>query len=172
MSRRGTRRPHWSDAGILGAAGWLFAELALLLAIVALGSGTAADNSPATITPPSSATPSTTPGKSHSEGLSLTSVKFTMGVSADDAAVVSTFTTNLTNVVGPQAKVGLIMLFGTSANPTSPVAGTLISERVKRLIAPAGLPQLASKVDIRTYFGGDGVPGDVTVELFVLTGSS
>jgi hypothetical protein len=104
--------------------------------------------------------------------LALTTVKFTMPVPASDPGVVSVFTDSLTRTVGPDAKVGLILLFGASNNPNVPVQGTRVSERVKGLITPAGIPQLRSTVDIRTYFGGDGRPGEVTVELFLLTGPS
>lgn len=161
IRRRDSHRP----GGVLNAAGWLYAELAMVLVIVAIGS-----ESPAAPTTPPPAAPPTQPAEPGSpKGLALTPVKFTMPAPSDDTAVLDTFKEQLARTVGPDANVGLILLFGASRNPNVPVQGIRVSERVKAIVAGAGLPQLRTTVEIRPYFGGTGQPGEVTVEMFLLT---
>ncbi|MDX8146920.1 hypothetical protein SK854_32730 [Lentzea sp. BCCO 10_0061] len=153
----------------LGIAGWLFAELALVLMIVALGSD---DHVPAAARP---ATPSASPAPTTSttaspEGLSLTTKSFIMSVDGSSAGVVDEFRRRLLDEVGPDARVGLILVFGKSRDPSVPTQGTLVSQQLKDLVVPAGLPQLSTMNDMRAYLGSDGAPGDAKVELFLLGG--
>ena len=150
------------EQGAVGAAGWLFAELAMVLVIIAIGSEVTAPS--AVVLAPPVETPAVVP----SQGLALTTMRFTTPVTADDATVLADFRTALDRTVGQQARVGLILLFGRSTT-ANPAQGTRLSERLKAIVTPADLPQLRSTVDIRPYFGGDGAPGQVTVELFLLT---
>lgn len=171
MTRR-TPRPRSGrrDAdGAFGAAGWLFAELALVLVIIAVGSEVPR---PLAAAAPAPQVPA--PARFPAEGLSLETAKFTMFVPADGQGVVETFREQLVAKVGPDARVGLVLLFGVSRNSNQPIQGTLVAQRLKELIEPAGIPQLRTTADIRAYLGGreDGQPGDVTVELFLLTGPS
>jgi hypothetical protein len=165
VTRRALRPRRRRDAdGGFGAAGWLFAELALVLVIIAVASEA----------PPLAAVAPPPPVSTPTEGLALKTDKFTMFVPADGQRVVETFTERLVAKVGPNARVGLVLLFGVSRSPDQPLQGSLVAQRLKELIEPAGIPQLRAAVDIRAYLGGreDGQPGDVTVELFLLTGPS
>ncbi|MEU3643282.1 hypothetical protein AB0E59_07890 [Lentzea sp. NPDC034063] len=152
----------------LGIAGWLFAELALVLMIVALGSD---DHVPAAAQPAtSSAAPTPTSSTAAPEGLSLTTKSFIMSVDGSGAGVVDEFRRRLLDEVGPDARVGLILVFGKSRDPSVPTQGTLVSQQLKDLVVPAGLPQLRTMNDMRAYLGSDGAPGDAKVELFLLGG--
>jgi hypothetical protein len=162
------RRRVRTATGSLSAAGWLYAELAMVLVIVAIGSEAPAAPAPPRPAVTTSATPTVKPGSQ--QGIGLTPVKFVMPVESSDDAVLRTFVSELDRRVGPDGKVGLILLFGTSRNPSAPVQGIRISERVKAIIGGAGIPQLRTIAEIRPYFGGDGTPGSLTVELFLLTG--
>ena len=170
--RRGRGRDGAGPA-VLGAAGWLFAELAMVLTVVAIGSeqkpASVADERvpPTTSSSPGSST--TVPAPAVEAGLSLRSVRFTMPVPEDDRAVVATFAVELGRAAPTGTSVGLIILFGTS-DSGDPGEGVQVSKRVSALIGPAGFPQLRSTQEVRTYFGGDGPPGSVTVELFLFTG--
>lgn len=153
----------------LGVAGWLFAELALVLMIVALGSE---EHPPSAQPVASSSAPSTTTTGTvvAPEGLSLTSKSFTMHVDASGAGVLEEFRRLLDSKVGADGRVGLILVFGKSREPSVPTRGTLVSQQLKDLVVPAGLPQLRTMNDMRAYLGSDGAPGDVKVELFLLNG--
>jgi hypothetical protein len=154
----------------LGVAGWLFAELALVLMIVALGSD---DHTPAAAQPATSSAspaPTTTSGTAAQEGLSLTTRSFVMPVDASGVGVVDEFRRRLLDEVGPDARVGLVLVFGKSRDPSVPTQGTLVSQQLKDLVVPAGLPQLSTMNDMRAYLGSDGAPGDAKVELFLLGG--
>lgn len=159
------KQPH----NALGVVGWLFAELALLLMIVALGSE---ENPPAagSVTPSSSAPPPTTNSFMAPEGLSLTTRSFVMHVDPSGDGVVDEFRRRLADEVGADARVGLVLVFGKSRDPSVPTRGTLVSQQFKDLVLPAGLPQLRTMNDMRAYLGSDGEPGDVKVELFLLNG--
>lgn len=164
------RRRDVSGTVVLGAAGWLFAELAMILTVVAIGSEQQA--APTTARPRAATTvaaPTTVATPGTEQGLALTSVTFTMPVPEDDRAVVDTFAGELGRLTPARAKVGLVMLFGKSLD-ADPVDGVGVSRRVSALLGSADLPQLRSALEIRTYFGGDGPPGSVTVELFLMTG--
>jgi hypothetical protein len=150
----------------LGAVGWLFAELALLLMIVALGS----EERPSVAEP---VTPSPSPATTSAaapEGLSLTTESFIMHVDPSGEGVVDEFRRNLAAKVGADGRVGLVLLFGRSRDPFAPTQGTVVSQQLKDLVVPAGLPQLRTMNDMRAYLGSDGAPGDVKVELFLLNG--
>ncbi|MGW4211220.1 hypothetical protein ACWEIJ_24730 [Lentzea sp. NPDC004789] len=151
----------------LGVAGWLFAELALLLMIVALGSEER--RSVAEPVAPSSPPPTTSSAVAP-EGLSLTTESFIMHVDPSGAGVVEEFGRNLAAKVGADGRVGLVLLFGRSRDPFTPTQGTVVSQQLKDLVVPAGLPQLRTMNDMRAYLGSDGAPGDVKVELFLLNG--
>jgi hypothetical protein len=168
------RRRRAEAPGGLGAAGWLFAELALLLVVVVVGSEVSdprprpevAERTAAEPVPPTSV------GAAPPEGLSLRTEKFLMPATGDGEAV-GRFTALLTEEIGPDAEVGLVLLFGVSR--TGELGdGAAVSGHLKSLIEPAGIPQLRSAVDIRPYIGsaGDGAGGDVLVELFLLNGPS
>ncbi|SFR24784.1 hypothetical protein SAMN04488564_10868 [Lentzea waywayandensis] len=155
----------------LGVAGWLFAELALVLMIVALGSDEhvpAAESS----TPSASAslTPTTTSAAAAPEGLSLTTRSFIMSVDGSGTGVVDEFRRRLLDEVGPDGRVGLILVFGKSRDPSVPTQGTLVSQQLKDLVVAAGLPQLSTMNDMRAYLGSEGAPGDAKVELFLFNG--
>ncbi|MET8758764.1 hypothetical protein [Lentzea sp. NPDC004782] len=150
----------------LGAVGWLFAELALLLMIVALGS----EERPSVAEPVTPSPPPTTTSAVAPEGLSLTTESFIMHVDPTGAGVVDEFRRNLAAKVGADGRVGLVLLFGRSRDPFAPTQGTVVSQQLKDLVVPAGLPQLRTMNDMRAYLGSDGAPGDVKVELFLLNG--
>jgi len=149
----------------LGVVGWLFAELALLLMIVALGS----EEHPS-VAEPAPPPPPTTSSSAAPEGLSLTTESFIMHVDPSGAGVVDEFRRDLAAKVGADGRVGLVLLFGRSRDPFTPTQGTVVSQQLKDLVVPAGLPQLRTMNDMRAYLGSDGAPGDVKVELFLLNG--
>ncbi|NKE63836.1 hypothetical protein FXN61_46905 [Lentzea sp. PSKA42] len=165
--RRQLRR---QPVSALGAVGWLFAELALLLMIIALGSN---EHPPVAQPVPSSSSPApTTSSFVAPEGLLLTSESFTMHVDPSGAGVVDEFRRKMVDVVGVDGRVGLILVFGKSRDPSVPTQGTLVSQQLKDLVRSAGLPQLRSMNDMRAYLGSEGAPGDAKVELFLLNGGS
>lgn len=158
----------------LGVVGWLFAELALLLMIVALGSEERppAAEPPA---PPASSAPvptTTAPRPAAPEGMLVTTETFTMHVNPSGEGVVDEFRRNLDAKAGANGRVGLVLLFGRSRDPSAPTQGTLVSGQLKDLVQAAGLPQLRTMNDMRAYLGSEGRPGDVEVELFLLNGGS
>jgi hypothetical protein len=171
------RRTRTQDA-VFGLSGWLFAELAIVLMLIALGS--VAFAAPPKDCPPPPANP---------EGVKLETVKFNVHVDSDDAGTTHRFMEMLEKNVNRGQTPGFIMLFGVSLT-NNPVEGVAVARRLKTLIkAQANVqaqqvnvqdqPQLAkvndAKADddslIRPYLGGrnDGPPGDVKVELFLLT---
>jgi hypothetical protein len=185
VSRAVRRKQPFIPDNALSAAGWLFAEFALVLAIMAFGSerpgrvgvpnttlATATDISAAppgvstsTAPPPLTAVP---------EGISLESHKMVIHVPVDGRDVVGDFRQQLDSHIGANARVGLILLFGVSRTG-NPLDGTGVSQSLKEQIQYAGIRQLRSLRDtdyIRTYLGdrSDGEPGDVLVELFLLNG--
>ncbi|GAA3883104.1 hypothetical protein GCM10022243_54650 [Saccharothrix violaceirubra] len=167
--RRRRGRPDTS-AG-LSTAGWLFAELALLLLVVAVGSEVPPVRN-AMSEPAVTSTPTTTQTAPPTRGLSLTTERFVMPAVPDDQ-VVARFTELMTARIGPDAQVGLVLLFGVS---TTGVLGDgeQVSKRLKGFVEPAGLPQLRTSTDIRPYIGSrnDAGPGEVVVELFLMNGPS
>lgn len=168
------RRRRATASGTLGVAGWLFAELALLLVVVVIGSEIS-DPRPVTAAPTSTSTTTTTtppPSVGAPQGLSLTSRKFRMPATPD-AEAVAKFRDLMTAEIGPDAKVGLVLLFGVSRTG-SLGDGAVVSEHLRSLVVPAGITQLASAVDVRAYIGSasDGASGDVLVELFLMSGPS
>lgn len=161
------RRRRRAGSGMHGAAGWLFAELAMILFLVAVGSQEPAAV-PDAAAPPPAPSPAEPPNP---QGLKLETQKFALSTAGDNGAVLTRFRETLDRTVGANANVGLIMLFGNGSRSGQPVIqGTQLSKRVRDIVLPAGIPQLKSTIDIRCYFGSDGTPGDVTVELFLLTG--
>ncbi|GAA1335680.1 hypothetical protein [Saccharothrix algeriensis] len=162
------RRRRVVEAGPLGAAGWLFAELALLLVVVVAGSEAPPVAAPTTAAPP----PTTPGGPPPTEGLSLTTVKFVMPV-VPDAEAAQRFSALMTERIGPDGKVGLVLLFGIS--PTGNLSdGARVSGHLKGLIEAVDIPQLRTRNDIRAYIGSgnDGLGGETLVELFLLNGPS
>ncbi|MGD9531253.1 MAG: hypothetical protein AB7L91_18085 [Dehalococcoidia bacterium] len=153
------RRQPRTNNSVYALSGWLFAELAIVLMLLALGS--------AAFTPPP------TPVQNCPEpppGVLLDTVEFVLFVEPGGAGAdtIARFNRELERVVGPKREVGLALLFGVSRDE-EPLNGTLVSQRLKDLVG--GQPQLSKAADIRSYIGGrdDGGPGDVKVELFLLT---
>jgi len=161
------RRSRGADpVGALGAAGWLFAELAFVLVIVAFG----ADESPpiqqASTDPvsPVAAEPSAP------VGLDLCSQTFRLPAArlVDPASSVAAFQEELQRLgLGPNVRAGLVLLFGVPRNG-APGGGGQESRALKAALEGAALPQLAS-AEIRPYIG-TGDWGSVEVEIFVVTG--
>jgi hypothetical protein len=165
---------------MLAPAGWLFSELALVLVIIVLGGNE--NSAPAT----PRATPVPTPsglagagpgaGSGSAVGLNVHSVKFVVHVAPDaaGAVVVREFRRQLAGNGLRNARVGIALLFGVSWSSDA-LAGTQVSKRLATLLRRAALPQLVG-TEVRTYLGsrhsagGDRQPGDVDVELFVVTG--
>ncbi|GAA4979871.1 hypothetical protein WHI96_11485 [Pseudonocardia tropica] len=145
-------------------AGWLFAELAAILMIVAFASADSPQEVPRQEGPGA--------GR-EDQGVLLTPVTFVLPVPAGDdgGGTVARFRTDLARVVGPDRSVGLALMFGVSRDPDRPLAGTAVSRRLVELVRD--LPELERAADIRPYLGDseDGAPGEVRVELFLLTGS-
>lgn len=142
--------------------GWLFAELAAVLMIIAFASADA----PAPVVPPEAPAVA-----QQDQGVLLTPVAFVIPVpEGDGAGTVQRFRADLARAVGPDRSVGLALLFGVSRNPGQPLAGTAVSRRLADLVRD--LPELERAADIRPYLGArdDGAPGEVRVELFLLTG--
>lgn len=164
MTRRSRRR---GDLGALGAAGWLFAELALVLVVIAFGSeapvpapirstgSPAIDVGVTTTTPPAS-----------EQGLRLDTVTFAVLVPADGTGVVEEFRAKLVEKVGQDQRIGLVLLFGVGRDGR---AGPEVSRQLMDIIV-AAVPQVPRPEQIRPYLGDEGPPGTVTVELFLLTG--
>lgn len=151
-----TRRP-FESIDPLSAAGWLFAELALVLVIIVLGTETPRR-------PPQATPPPTTPAGE--QGLSLESRTFEIDVPHGPGAMAD-FRARLDATLTPGEEVGLIMLFGRSrtANISE---GTVVSEELRRALLADRVPRIPhDERYIRTYFGG-GRAGTVEVELFVL----
>lgn len=173
MSRvlRRRQRPAAQD-GAFGAAGWLFAELALVLAIVAFASerpgridsapGKGSGVAPSSAAPPTAVAP---------EGLSLTSQTMVIAVPANGNGVIANFQRQLDALVGPNARVGLVLIFGVSRTG-EPRQGVAVARLLRDLIKETGIRQLPGNCDIRAYFGdaSDGQPGDALVEIFSLNG--
>lgn len=155
------RRPRRlsDDSGPLSVAGWLFAELALVLMVIAVGSETAA---PSATPPPTTTSPPPTTG-TNELGLRLDTVTFMVFPSA---GMVEEFRTSLAGQVAPNQSVGLALLFGVADGGRS---GTQVSAGLRDLIVAAGIPQMPSGEYIRPYLGDEGGPGAVKVELFLLT---
>jgi hypothetical protein len=153
----------------LGLAGWLFAELALVLVIITMGAehaGTSTGRSGELSVPPTgSAAPATV-----EKGLALP-VSFMISVPPGGQGVVEDFTARLNEKVGLNSRAGLVLLFGISRDG-QPLNGSQVSGQLRDLVLAADLPQLRSAVEVRPYIGerSDGGPGDVKVELFMLTG--
>lgn len=147
----------------MAVGGWLLAELALVLMLMAFGSS---EGRPVARTAPVAAPTEPT----EERGVLLTPVSFVIGVepAGDGVATVAAFSQNLSLVVGPDRQVGLVLMFGVSRD-AEPLHGSEVSRRLRDLVA--GLPALASATDLRPYIGGsdDGQPGEVRVELFLLT---
>jgi hypothetical protein len=152
-------------------AGWLFAELALVLMVIAVGSETTAPSATPTVTVTTSApSPSVTtttgvPG-TNELGLRLDTVIFMVSLSGDGSGAVEEFRNLLTERVGPNHTVGLALLFGVADGGSS---GTQVSGRLRDLIVAARIPQMPSAEFIRPYLGDEGGAGAVKVELFLLT---
>lgn len=159
-----------------GAAGWLFAELAMVLLVVVFGSETPAPVHQPPVTRPAASTtnrPAPTGSGGAPVGLSLSTAKFTMAVPADGSGALDSFRRLLDATVGPNAQVGLILLFGVSRTSNA-LDGTAVSGQLRDLIRSADIPQLRSTADVRSYLGdsSDGPRGSVKVELFLLNGPS
>jgi hypothetical protein len=152
------RRPTSLHSAFITLSGWLFAELAVVLMIIALGSVSSA------APPPPPCPPPPVP-----DGLLLQTVEFVIFVepAGDGADTVAQFNRQLDEVVGRDHTVGLALLFGVSRD-SDPLHGTAVSNRLRELVQ--GQPGLSQAVDIRPYLGGhrDGEPGQVKVELFLL----
>jgi hypothetical protein len=161
------RRGRVSGDGAVGLAGWLFAELALLLMIIAVGSEGV---SPAATPPPAgptTSTPSPKPtGDAHQTGLRVDTKVFTVHVPPNGAGAVEGFVAGLGQNVGPDERIGLILLFGT---PGDGRTGTGVSAQLRDLLVAAAVPGLPRIEQMRTYLGDEGPPGTVEVELFLLT---
>ncbi|WP_367129150.1 hypothetical protein [Saccharothrix sp. HUAS TT1] len=163
------RRSRQSDGGTLGPAGWLFAELALLLVVVVIGSEVPKVRPVSDVASSSAPPPTSEPPRP--QGLRLTPQTFVMPVVPDEA-VVDVFRERLTAAVGPDAQVGLVLLFGRPRNGRLE-DGVVVSEHLKSIIDPVDIPQLRSRADMRAYAGGQsGEEGQVLVELFLMTGPS
>jgi hypothetical protein len=164
------RRRRAPASGTLGTAGWLFAELALLLVVVVIGSEIS-EPRPVTSAPVDTTTAAPPSDVGAPQGLSLTSKKFRMPATPD-AEAASRFRDLMIAEIGPDAKVGLVLMFGVSRTG-SLGDGAVVSEHLRSLVLPA-VSELASAADVRAYIGGasDGARGDVLVELFLMNGPS
>lgn len=164
MRRRSHRQP---DSSPLSVAGWLFAELALVLMVIAVGSETAAPSATPTTPAPSPPVTTTTGEEGTNElGLRLDTVIFTVSGADDGTGAVEEFRDLLAEKVGPDHTVGLALMFGVADGGRS---GTQVSARLRDLVVAARIPQLPSAEFIRPYLGDEGGPGAVKVELFLLT---
>lgn len=168
--RRRVRRE--TDGG-LGSAGWLFAELALVLVVIAFGSELpparqavpAPSSQTVTTTAPASAAAPTSAARQ--EGLVLESVVFFVDVPAGGAGVLDAFGREMDARVLPDQRVGLVQLFGV---PRGSVSGPDVSRELMRAVV-GRVPKLPREQQIRPYLGDEGGPGTVKVELFLMTGS-
>jgi hypothetical protein len=154
--------------GGLGSAGWLFAELALVLVVIAFGSEM--PSTPQAVpTPPLPVTTTTTTATpaAQQEGLVLESVVFFVDVPAGGAGVLDAFRREMDARVLPNQRIGLVQLFGV---PRGSVSGPDVSRELMRTLV-GQVPKLPREQQIRPYLGDEGGPGTVKVELFLMTGS-
>ncbi|WP_309115460.1 hypothetical protein [Saccharothrix sp.] len=162
------RRYRREGDGGLGSAGWLFAELALVLVVIAFGSELhpSRDALPTPSPTPASTTPPTTGVQQ--EGLVLESVVFFVDVPAGGAGVLEAFRNQMDARVLPNQRVGLVQLFGVPRGATS---GPDVSRELMRAVV-GQVPKLPREQQIRPFLGDEGGPGTVKVELFLMTGSA
>ncbi|CAL9494419.1 hypothetical protein SUDANB95_03285 [Actinosynnema sp. ALI-1.44] len=163
------RRYRREGDGGLGAAGWLFAELALVLVVIAFGSELPPSRSAVpTPSPSPGPTPSTAPSSEvRQEGLVLESVVFFVNVPPGGAGVLDAFRGELDARVLPNQRVGLVQLFGVPRGGTS---GPDVSRELMRAVV-GQVPKLPREQQIRPFLGDEGGPGTVKVELFLMTGT-
>lgn len=163
------RRRAASDSGAFGAAGWLFAELALVLMVIAFAAGELAG--PVAEPEVSPAAPAqTAESEAVGCGLQRGTTKFLLEPAelTDPATARAAFQANLdVEGVGPDERVGLALLFGVSENRENLEGGV---ERSQFLAAALNEPRLAQLADwdFRTYLTSGDEPGSVEVELFLL----
>lgn len=159
------RRRKQAQDTAFALSGWLFAELAIVLMLVALGS--VAFAAPPIPCPPPPPPP---------ESVELRTVKFAVHVDADDAATRQRFMDILRANLRPNQTPGFIMMFGVSLTEDAN-QGVEVARRLKGLIkSQPGLEKVDDDLGddeskIRPYHAGlkDGAKGDVNVEVFVLT---
>ncbi|GAA0249934.1 hypothetical protein GCM10010492_57570 [Saccharothrix mutabilis subsp. mutabilis] len=174
------RRRHRREGdGGLGAAGWLFAELALVLVVIAFGSephpsrsavptpSPSPSPSPSSSSSSSPSSPTAPPSGVQQEGLVLESVVFFVAVPPGGAGVLDAFRGELDARVLPNQRVGLVQLFGVPRGGTS---GPDVSRELMRAVV-GHVPKLPREQQIRPFLGDEGGPGTVKVELFLMTGT-
>lgn len=178
MRRR--RPPSRVSVDPLGAAGWLFAELALILVIIVLGAEVPRRPPPPTTPPP-------TTSATEKPGLSLRPRAFCLDVPENASGVGDGFQAGVEREVRADERVGLVLLFGHSRSADA-LAGTVVARQAMDAIGTRPSPHAPEKAHIRAYsgpvervpdgtevrgyLGGDCARGQVNVELFVLTGAT
>ncbi|MEU1626672.1 hypothetical protein ABZ746_15365 [Streptomyces sp. NPDC020096] len=162
MSLRTPRRSTVGSTVLL--AGWLFADLLLLLLLIALGSLPRLDR-----TAGKGATPSHTPGSSASPsqqarvGLVLKPCSFTVQTGSDDA-VASQLASQLHSAGVQNRTAGFVLSFGSAPQPDE---GQAAADRVNGIVTQRlKLFQHAPK---RGYWQG-GPTGSVRIDVFFLSG--
>ncbi|GAA4304528.1 hypothetical protein GCM10023148_58250 [Actinokineospora soli] len=159
---------------MLGLAGWLFAELALVLVVIVMGAEAPKPKaSPPTPSPTATPRPTTSPrptGKAPQPGLRLDSVLFTVPVPPNGGDAVERFKAGVAANVKRGERIGLILLFGVSRTADS-LGGTAVSRQLVDQLVAARVPGLPPVKHIRPYLGStlDAEPGWVKVELFLMT---
>lgn len=161
------RRYRRDGDGGLGSAGWLFAELALVLVVIAFGSELHPSGSAEPTPAPPPTTTTAPPSGVRQEGLVLESVVFFVDVPPGGAGVLDAFRRELDARVLPNQRVGLVQLFGVPRGGTS---GPDVSRELMRAVV-GQVPRLPREQQIRPFLGDEGGPGTVKVELFLMTGT-
>lgn len=174
MRSGGLRRRRGEGADPLSLSGWLFAELAMVLVIIALGTqfnplAAASDEPPQP--PPPVTTPTLPTTSAAAEGLSLKPETFVVHVPPGGGGAGRAFAGELQRRNIGDGDVGLMLLFGVSRDGVLG-NGVLVSQDLAAAIRRVDPPQLAPGVVIREFLAGttDGRPGDVTVDLYLFTG--
>jgi hypothetical protein len=157
------------SGGALGTAGWLFAELAFVLVVIALGASELTASEPRQDVPPVSAAPSEPP-PAVPVGLDICSQTFRLPADrlGDPVSSAAAFQEEMLRLgLGPDVRAGLVLLFGVPRDG-APGGGMPESRALKSALEGAALPHLVG-AEIRPYIGR-GDLGSVDVEVFVVTG--
>jgi hypothetical protein len=180
-----TRRVPSVGTSLPQLAGWLFADLLLVMVLVVLGGQTGAGAPVAAASPSASATGSSTrprPTATQPPGLDPNSVSVTAHV--DAAALIAgsgparaDLRTQVLHLIAHYLNrhAALVIVWGTAADCGSCGVDIGLSQQLAQSVAPlvpgfdpTFFPAYNPKI-IRAYFDGSGTPGTVRFELFFIT---
>lgn len=143
-------------------AGWLFADLFLLLLVIALGSLPREERTSSSSSPSPSASPSPSwSGQPAERGLVLKPCSFTVKTGSD-GSVKAQFTSQLRKAGVASRTAGFVLSFGTAPDPGP---GQAAADKVNSVITK-GLPRFRHAPK-RGYWKG-GATGKVRIDVFFL----